>query len=257
MAMIKCVAAPIVARNLVLRTGADHDPKDRVGLASLTAEMLESRTMLSVTGTPFYTADTSQPAYVHEWYESKATRVTWRASEKNKFNFFADPQRDCHCPANVASGNVNAPEAFFSYKLTPAGLYQASWNYPRTNRLLFEAGAGMVYGSWPTYSEPIFGVHPNDIAITDSTLGITYNAPVAGSINPIKDVPRWSQRGTMSYVTGTHNMKFGVTDEQAFNDESRSRNNQVDGLNYDFLNAKPIRLQYYGLPFLQILQMLS
>ncbi len=46
-------------------------------------------------------------------------------------------------------------------------------------------------------------------------------------------------------------MKVGVTDEQAFNDESRSRNNQVDGLNYDFLNGKPIRLQYYGLPFLQ------
>ena len=34
-------AAPIVALNLVLRTGADHDPKDRVGLASLTAEMLD------------------------------------------------------------------------------------------------------------------------------------------------------------------------------------------------------------------------
>ena len=34
-------AAPIVALNLVLRTGADHDPKDRVGLASLTAQMLD------------------------------------------------------------------------------------------------------------------------------------------------------------------------------------------------------------------------
>ena len=55
-------------------------------------------------GTPFYTPDPSRPAYQHEWYESKATRVTWRASERNKFNFFADPQRDCHCPQSVASG---------------------------------------------------------------------------------------------------------------------------------------------------------
>ena len=54
----------------------------------------------------------------------------------------------------------------------------------------------------------------------------------------------------MSYVTGTHNVKVGITDEQAFNDEARSRNNVVDGLNYDFLNGKPIRLQYYALPFL-------
>ena len=34
-------AAPIVALNLVLRTGADHDPLDRTGLASLTAEMMD------------------------------------------------------------------------------------------------------------------------------------------------------------------------------------------------------------------------
>jgi zinc protease len=33
--------APIVAMNLVLRTGADHDTPERAGLASLTAEMLD------------------------------------------------------------------------------------------------------------------------------------------------------------------------------------------------------------------------
>src|SRR5437899_7846431 len=143
-------------------------------------------------GTPFYTPDTSRPAYVHEWYESKATRITWRATERNKFNFFVDPQRDCHCPANVASGSINAPEACFSYRLTPAGLYQATWNYPATNRLLFEAGTALVMGSWPTYSEPIFGVKPIDMAITDGASGITYNGPVAGTINPVKDVPLWS-----------------------------------------------------------------
>ena len=79
-------------------------------------------------GTPFYTEDPSRPAFAKEWYESKAIRVTWRATEKNKFNFFADPQRDCHCPALTASGSVNAPEAFFSYNLKPAGLYQVTWS---------------------------------------------------------------------------------------------------------------------------------
>lgn len=34
-------AAPIVAMNLVLRTGSDHDPLGRAGLASLTAEMMD------------------------------------------------------------------------------------------------------------------------------------------------------------------------------------------------------------------------
>ena len=40
-------------------------------------------------------------------------------NRKEQFNFFADPQRDCHCPALTASGSVNAPEAFFSYNLAP------------------------------------------------------------------------------------------------------------------------------------------
>ena len=93
---------------------------------------------------------------MHEWYESKATRITWRASERNKFNFFVDPQRDCHCPANVASGSINAPEAFFSYRLTPPALYQATWHYPATNRLLFEAGTALVMGSWPTLVARVF-----------------------------------------------------------------------------------------------------
>ena len=60
---------------------------------------------------------------------------------------------------------------------------------------------------------------------------------------------RSAERFSISYVTGTHNVKIGVTNEQGFNDESRDRNNQVDGLNYDFLNGRPIRLQYYALPF--------
>src|SRR6187549_2045330 len=46
-------AAPIVAMNLVLRTGADHDPAGQAGLASLTAEMMDEgagdRTALEIT----------------------------------------------------------------------------------------------------------------------------------------------------------------------------------------------------------------
>ena len=54
----------------------------------------------------------------------------------------------------------------------------------------------------------------------------------------------------MSYVTGTHNLKVGMSDEQGFNDEARSFNNP-DGLNYDFLNGRPAALQYLAMPFFQ------
>ena len=153
--------------------------------------------------TPFYTPDLSRPAFAKEWYESKAIRLTWRATEKNKFNFFADPQRDCHCPALTASGSVNAPEAFFSYNLKPAGLYQITWSSPLTNKLLLEAGAGRADGSWPIYRQP--EVTRDDVSIVEQSTGMRYNSgtPTFGPLYYTTQlVPRFSQRFSASYVTG-------------------------------------------------------
>jgi hypothetical protein len=195
--------------------------------------------------TPFYTPDLSRPAYVHEWYESKATRVTWRASERSKFNFFADPQRDCHCPANVASGSINAPESFLSYKLTPAGLYQATWNYPATNRLLFEAGTALVEGSFPSFDFSEFNVKPTDISTFEQSTGVQYNANTTYA--PVRDVPRWSQRASMSYVTGTHAFKAGMQLEELVQDIGTLVHGNV---NYTFNNRAPVSITQYASPYL-------
>jgi Carboxypeptidase regulatory-like domain len=198
-------------------------------------------------GTMFYTPDPDRPAYVHEWYESKATRVTWRASERNKFNFFIDPQRDCHCPANVASGNVSAPESFFSYRLHPAGLYQATWNYPVTSKFLFEAGVARVDGSWPTYSNEEFNVKDTDISIFEQSTGMQYNAVT--TYNAVKDVPRWSQRFSTSYVTGTHAIKAGFQLDELVQDISTEVHGNV---NYTFNNRVPVSITQYATPYLQL-----
>ena len=94
------------------------------------------------------------------------------------------------------------------------------------------------------------GVTQDDRSILETATNYRYGATTLLTA-PKARTGRSAERFSVSYVTGTHNIKVGVTDEQAFNDESRSRNNVVDGLNYDFLNGKPIRLQYYALPFLQ------
>jgi hypothetical protein len=198
-------------------------------------------------GTMFYTPDYDRPAYVHEWYESKATRVTWRASERNKLNFFVDPQRDCHCPANVASGNVSAPESFFSYRLHPAGLYQATWNAPMTSKLLFEAGVARVDGSWPTYSNEEFNVKDTDISIFEQSTGMQYNAVT--TYNAVKDVPRWSQRFSASYVTGTHAFKAGFQFDELVWDQSTEVHGNV---NYTFNNRLPVSITQYATPYLQL-----
>jgi hypothetical protein len=199
-------------------------------------------------GTPFYTPDLTRPGFAKEWYESKAIRVTWRATEKNKFNFFADPQRDCHCPALTASGSVNAPEAFFSYRLKPAGLYQVTWNSPATNKLLFEAGAGRADGSWPTYRQP--EVTPNDISIVELSTGMRYNSgsPIFGPLFLTEQsVPRFSERFTASYITGAHALKVGMQLEQSYLDLSAEGGTY--NVEYAFRNQIPVSVTQWATPY--------
>jgi hypothetical protein len=199
-------------------------------------------------GTPFYTPDLSRPAFAKEWYESKAIRLTWKATEKNKVNFFADPQRDCHCPALTASGSLNAPEAFFSYRLKPAGLYQITWNAPMTSRLLFEAGAGRADGSWPTYRQPEVTV--DDVSIFELSTGMRYNSgsPIFGPLfYSEQSVPRFSQRFSASYITGNHAFKAGLQLEQSYLTvaaEAGTRN-----VDYVFNRGVPNSLNQWATPY--------
>jgi hypothetical protein len=123
---------------------------------------------------------------------------------------------------------------------------QGTWTAPITSRLLLDAGASWQTANWVNFAEK--GVTRDDRSILETATNYRYGATTLLTA-PKARTGRSAERFSVSYVTGTHNMKVGVTNEQAFNDESRDRNNQVDGLNYDFLNAKPIRLQYYALPF--------
>jgi hypothetical protein len=200
-------------------------------------------------GTPVYTLDLSRPGYAKEWYESKALRVTWKASERNKFNLFADPQRDCHCPALTASGSLNAPEAFFSYRLRPAGLFQATWNAPITNRLLFEAGVSRADGSWPTYRQP--EVTPSDVSIFEQSTGVRYNSgsPLGVTYAPVQAVPRIGQRFSASYVTGSHAVKAGFQLEETYLRIGAELG--TTNVDYTFNNGVPVSLNQWATPYEQ------
>ena len=74
---------------------------------------------------------------------SKAARVTWQASQKNKFSFFADVADDCLCRAIGALGS--APEAGLAFHFRPTGLYQGDWTSPITSKLLTESNAYALF----------------------------------------------------------------------------------------------------------------
>jgi hypothetical protein len=75
---------------------------------------------------------------------------------------------------------------------------------------------------------------------------MTYNA--AGNYAAVQDVPRFTQRFSLSYVTGTHNFKTGVQLEQSIQNLSQEVNHDV---NYRFNNRIPNQITQYATPWLR------
>src|SRR5438132_4096365 len=117
-------------------------------------------------------------------------------------------------------------------------------NSPRTGKLLLEAGIGAAWQSWPAEPQP--GVTANDISITEQSTGMTYNSSL--TYNAVQDVPRFTQRASMSYVTGSHNFKTGFQLEESIQNLSTEANQNV---NYRFNNRIPNQITQYATPYLR------
>ncbi len=183
------------------------------------------------------------PADNFDWNRSHSIRLTWQANPKNRFAFYGDLQKNCRCTSGFTG--ANAIESQSGWDWWPSGLVEGTWTAPLTNRLLLEAGAEWHVANWINYTQP--DVSRDDRSILEQATNYRYGAPNTYTA-PIARTGEGAQRLTLSYVTGTHNIKVGITDDEAFNDQSTSRNSP-DGLNYDFLNGKPVALEYYAQPW--------
>jgi len=147
--------------------------------------------------------------------KSIGARLTWQASERNKIGIFTDFQSFF----NRGRGEFFSPEAFqHQYNLSPEQLYQATWTSPVSNRLLLEAGFSHMRGQWP-YPAPgsnEFSSVLGAIATRDLSTGFRYNARSYYSDRIKKH--RWSERASMSYVTGSHAFKIGAQVEHGISE---------------------------------------
>ena len=203
-------------------------------------------------GTPVYTADLSRPGTQQEDLRSNAVRLTWQVSAKNKVNAFVDVQNN-KMPRHRRSTGFVAPEALPAWSFPePAGLYQATWTSPVTNRLLLEAGVSFMLQPWCL--SPQEGVSPNDISITESSTGFVYNsASGAGpyGTNPCRQTDRYAQRFAVAYVTGSHNFKTGVQVEQGIHESHERTINPDLPISYTFLRGVPTQVTQYATPYIQ------
>jgi hypothetical protein len=179
-----------------------------------------------------YEPDLSRQSFTDGVWKNASMRLTWQASARDKLQVYWDEQNECRACDGGGSPTVS-PEASSPTDVRWMRAYQAIWTAPISSRLLAEAAfSGMGF----TYGREKRGNNRELIQVTDQVGPITYRSM---DWRPaVSFTPRY--RGSVSYVTGTHNMKIGF--DQMHNISDRIWYNNRQGLLYRFNNGVPNQL---------------
>jgi len=205
-----------------------------------------------------YAPDLSQPAYSDHTWENYTPRITWQASQRNKFSFVWDEQPVCRkCTGTTSfSGSpspTTSPEADGLGEFNPQRVVQARWTSPITNKLLLEAGFGTSYYAWggkerdPNPTENLIRVlNINNVTVpATATTPAIVNTLSYRSQNWLNNTTSGTPYNfTASYVTGAHSLKFGYQGNFWTDYREMHVNNQ--SLAYTFLAGTPISLTEYA-----------
>jgi len=204
-------------------------------------------------GTLFYEPDLNRPAYNDQPSRDYLTsRVTWQATSRQKVSFIANSQWMCLCFLSV--GPARAPEASWSGTF-PQRLYQGTWTSPFSSRLLFEAGAAYRVDDNVPIRAP--GVKKGDRPVMDAGLGMWYGSMASGANPHLFNANGWlndyghskshytNTRFAVSYVTGSHAIKVGMTQLWGFQDYGPG---EPEPEAYQFRNRVPIGLWQLATP---------
>ena len=203
-----------------------------------------------------YVADLNQPAYYDRTWENYTPRITWQASQRNKFSFAWDEQPVCRKCTGTASFSgspaaATSPEADGHGEFSPQRVQTARWTMPATNRLLLEAGLGTTYYQWAGRE-----LDPNptrDLVRVFNIGQVLY--PGGPTVNQTYRSQNWFEnrtRGTTwnasaSYVTGSHSFKFGYQGNHWVDDRELHTNTQ--NLQFTFLGGNPSSITQYASPY--------
>ncbi len=160
-----------------------------------------------------------------------ATRLTWQASQKNKFGFYVDYTKNCsgssfsqdgeqcRTPGDdwTASGPgigpgvpTSSPESGTIWD-HPAKIMQATYSAPLSSRILIDAGYSSFWTEWGD-------IRPTGAAV--DRIAVTEQSTTAGTPNSNFIYHGWpattgtiqqnaQYRAALSYVTGAHSFKIG------------------------------------------------
>jgi hypothetical protein len=198
----------------------------------------------------FWEPDESVRGKFNTTQNSGSIRLTYQATPRNKFSFSHEPQSRHWIDARAPT----SPESFTDYQFHIQRFTSAGWTAPLTNRLLAEV-------KWADHGEGFGDRIPDDAPyntlITVHEQGGQFvqpehyrgrghggNQAVAPGYN---ESPHIQQiQASLSYVTGSHNLKFGFQNEWGqINLYQQTVPSNVD---YYFVNRVPDRVRQWALP---------
>jgi hypothetical protein len=170
-----------------------------------------------------------------------AVRLTWQATQKNKFGFYIDYTKNCSGGAykdggsqcrgpgdgwtasgpGVTPGTATVSPESGTIWDAPAKIMQTSWTSPFSNRVLLEAGYSAFYTDngdprpYGVLTDFIPVTEQSASEFTDPLTGTKIRVPNANFIYrgfnpaPSSNQMHATWRTAMSYVSGSHNMKWG------------------------------------------------
>jgi hypothetical protein len=157
-----------------------------------------------------YEPDLSRPAVNDNSNRHNNARFTWQAAQKHRLNLSWDQESNCVCHSGLTG--AASPEGVHRWNFGPPNyLLQATWSFPMTNRIMFEAGNTSLIFDYPTIPTEDLPLGTAQISVLEAT-GYTVNGvTVPGGFRYRSSAGGWryghkiskqsNQKFAVSYVT--------------------------------------------------------
>jgi hypothetical protein len=183
-----------------------------------------------------YTPDLNRPAINAQNGKNGSLNFTWQASRKHKLTGFYNYEFQCNCHFGISPSI--SPEA--SRNMRPnSRVYQGTWTYPATNRLLLEAGLSHYPVGFPRDPQE----DATEPALVEQATGFSFRSATTYVRN---DQRLDNYRASLSYVTGTHALKFGFSYIRAHEPDLTW---SIGDVSYRTLNGVPNQVTYRTTPY--------
>jgi hypothetical protein len=165
------------------------------------------------TGVPFQ-ADYNDQVLDTSTAREQSFNITWQASSKDKVKLYwtnSSTDQDVYLQGRTLQTFFVAPEASIDSEID-TNTYQATWTRPQTNRILLEAAMSHHPIGWTFFpTERAVNSLPGAIQIGPTMAIRNIGGWLSGATSRWSPKEVDSYRASMSYVTGSHNFKFGMT----------------------------------------------